>query len=100
YSYPVCTTCGRRHPGECRRAAGTCFKSGQAGHLQKDFKKNTTTNVFPDEIPGIPPVHEVEFNIELIPGSEPISQGSLPHGSDRIKGVKGPVTGIVRARLY
>nr|GEW29854.1 hypothetical protein [Tanacetum cinerariifolium] len=21
YSYPVCTTCGRRHPGECHRAA-------------------------------------------------------------------------------
>nr|GFD24556.1 hypothetical protein [Tanacetum cinerariifolium] len=36
YSYPVCTTCRRRHPGECRRAAGTCFKCGQAGHLQKD----------------------------------------------------------------
>nr|GEW63321.1 hypothetical protein [Tanacetum cinerariifolium] len=42
YSYPVCTTCGRRHQGECRRAAGTCFKYGQAGHLQKDCKKNTT----------------------------------------------------------
>nr|GFC05107.1 putative reverse transcriptase domain, aspartic peptidase domain protein [Tanacetum cinerariifolium] len=42
YSYPVCTTCGRRHLGECRRAAGTCFKCGQAGHLQKDYKKNTT----------------------------------------------------------
>nr|GFD51034.1 hypothetical protein [Tanacetum cinerariifolium] len=42
YSYPVCTTCGRRHPGECCRAAGTCFKCGQAGHLQKDCKKNTT----------------------------------------------------------
>nr|GEU81990.1 hypothetical protein [Tanacetum cinerariifolium] len=27
-------------------------------------------------------------------------QGSLPYGSDRIKGVKGSVTGIVRARLY
>nr|GFB38847.1 hypothetical protein [Tanacetum cinerariifolium] len=25
YSYTVCTTCGCRHPGECRRAAGTCF---------------------------------------------------------------------------
>nr|GFC62368.1 hypothetical protein [Tanacetum cinerariifolium] len=24
-----------------------------------------------DELPGIPPVHEVEFNIELIPGAEP-----------------------------
>nr|GEY51621.1 hypothetical protein [Tanacetum cinerariifolium] len=44
YSYPVCTTCGRRHPGECRRAAGTCFKCGQAGHLQKDCKKNTTAS--------------------------------------------------------
>nr|GFA65041.1 hypothetical protein [Tanacetum cinerariifolium] len=44
YSYPVCTTCGRRHQGECRRATGTCFKCGQAGHLQKDCKKNTTTS--------------------------------------------------------
>nr|GFC15870.1 hypothetical protein [Tanacetum cinerariifolium] len=44
YSYPVCTTCGRRHPGECHRAAGTCFKCGQAGHLQKDCKKNTTAS--------------------------------------------------------
>nr|GFD46540.1 putative reverse transcriptase domain-containing protein [Tanacetum cinerariifolium] len=28
-------------------------------------------DVFLDELPGIPPVHEVEFNIELIPGAEP-----------------------------
>ncbi|GJU57266.1 putative reverse transcriptase domain-containing protein [Tanacetum coccineum] len=41
YTHPVCNTCGRRHPGECRRAAGTCFKCGQAGHLQRDCKKNT-----------------------------------------------------------
>nr|GFD32376.1 putative reverse transcriptase domain-containing protein [Tanacetum cinerariifolium] len=26
-------------------------------------------DVFPDELPGIPPVCEVEFNIELIPGA-------------------------------
>nr|GEY32078.1 putative reverse transcriptase domain-containing protein [Tanacetum cinerariifolium] len=44
YSYLVCTTCGRRHPGECRRAAGTCFKCGQASYMQKDCKKNTTTS--------------------------------------------------------
>nr|GFD09606.1 hypothetical protein [Tanacetum cinerariifolium] len=31
-------------------------------------------DVFPNELPGIPPVREVEFNIELIPGSEPISK--------------------------
>nr|GFC71819.1 hypothetical protein [Tanacetum cinerariifolium] len=54
YSYSVCTTYGRRHPGECRRAAGTCFKCGQAGHLQKDCKKNTTasTSGQADKKPG------------------------------------------------
>nr|GFB14751.1 hypothetical protein [Tanacetum cinerariifolium] len=54
YSYPVCTTYGRRHQGECRRAAGTCFKCGQAGHLQKDCRKNTTTSTFghADKKPG------------------------------------------------
>nr|GFD40759.1 putative reverse transcriptase domain-containing protein [Tanacetum cinerariifolium] len=31
-------------------------------------------DVFPDELRGIPPVREVEFNIELIPGAEPISK--------------------------
>nr|GFC01357.1 putative reverse transcriptase domain, aspartic peptidase domain protein [Tanacetum cinerariifolium] len=31
-------------------------------------------DVFPDELQGIPPVREVEFNIELIPGAEPISK--------------------------
>nr|GFC99683.1 hypothetical protein [Tanacetum cinerariifolium] len=42
------------HPGECRRAAGACFKCGQAGHLQKDCKKNTTasTSGQADKKPG------------------------------------------------
>nr|GFB80458.1 zinc finger, CCHC-type, retrotransposon Gag domain protein [Tanacetum cinerariifolium] len=31
-------------PGECRRAAGTCLKCGQAGHLQKDCKKNISAS--------------------------------------------------------
>nr|GFD45815.1 hypothetical protein [Tanacetum cinerariifolium] len=53
-SYPVCTTCGRRHPGECRRAVGTYFKCSQTGHLQKDCKKNTaaSTSGQADKKPG------------------------------------------------
>nr|GFB52281.1 putative reverse transcriptase domain-containing protein [Tanacetum cinerariifolium] len=31
-------------------------------------------DVFPDELPGIPSVRKVEFNIELIPVAEPISK--------------------------
>ena len=30
-------------------------------------------DVFPDDIAGLPPVREVEFTIDLIPGTEPIS---------------------------
>nr|GEY62828.1 reverse transcriptase domain-containing protein [Tanacetum cinerariifolium] len=35
------------------------------------------SDVFPDELLGIPPVREVEFNIELIPGAEPISKAPV-----------------------
>nr|GEY12480.1 hypothetical protein [Tanacetum cinerariifolium] len=59
YSYLVCTTCGRRHPGECRRAAGTCFKCGQTGHLQKDCKKNTAASTSGQA--DKKPVHRVVF---------------------------------------
>nr|GFC75532.1 putative reverse transcriptase domain-containing protein [Tanacetum cinerariifolium] len=31
-------------------------------------------DVFPDELLRIPPVREVEFSIELIPGAKPISK--------------------------
>ncbi|XP_075524538.1 uncharacterized protein LOC142556935 [Primulina tabacum] len=31
-------------------------------------------DVFPEEIPGFPPEREVEFRIELMPGTEPISR--------------------------
>ncbi|XP_075478937.1 uncharacterized protein LOC142519797 [Primulina tabacum] len=31
-------------------------------------------DVFPEEIPGFPPEREVEFSIELMPGTEPISR--------------------------
>ena len=31
-------------------------------------------NVFPDELPGLPPDREVEFKIELVSGTAPISR--------------------------
>ncbi|KAK1431931.1 hypothetical protein QVD17_08737 [Tagetes erecta] len=31
-------------------------------------------DVFPDELPGLPPDREIEFSIDLIPGAEPISK--------------------------
>ena len=31
-------------------------------------------DVFPEELPGLPPMREIEFAIELVPGSQPISK--------------------------
>ena len=31
-------------------------------------------DVFPDDLPGLPPDQEVEFKIELLPGIAPISR--------------------------
>ena len=31
------------------------------------------SDVFPDDLPGIPPDREIEFNIDLLPGTTPIS---------------------------
>jgi hypothetical protein len=33
-------------------------------------------NVFPEELPGMPPDHDIEFLIELLPGTPPISTRS------------------------
>nr|GEX25361.1 putative reverse transcriptase domain, aspartic peptidase domain protein [Tanacetum cinerariifolium] len=45
-------------------------------------------DVFPDELPGIPPVREVEFNIELIPGSERISKAPYRMAPIELKELK------------
>nr|GFC98212.1 hypothetical protein [Tanacetum cinerariifolium] len=45
-------------------------------------------DVFPDELPGIPPVREVEFNIELISGSEPISKAPYRMAPVELKELK------------
>nr|GEZ48791.1 putative reverse transcriptase domain-containing protein [Tanacetum cinerariifolium] len=45
-------------------------------------------DVFPDELPGIPPVREVEFNIELIPGAEPISKAPYRMSPVKLKELK------------
>ena len=35
-------------------------------------------DVFPDEVPGLPPSREVEFSIDLVPGTSPVSMAPYP----------------------
>ncbi|GJR92829.1 putative reverse transcriptase domain-containing protein [Tanacetum coccineum] len=45
-------------------------------------------DVFPDELPGLPPAREIEFGIELIPGAEPISKAPYRMAPIELKELK------------
>ena len=45
-------------------------------------------NVFPDEIPGMPPLREVEFCIDLAPGATPISKAPYRMTPTELKELK------------
>ena len=45
-------------------------------------------DVFPDEIPGLPPVREIDFSIELMPGTVPISRAPYRMAQIELKELK------------
>jgi hypothetical protein len=45
-------------------------------------------DVFPDELPGLPPDRDVEFGIELIPGTAPISRRPYRMSPDELAELK------------
>ena len=46
------------------------------------------SDVFLDDLPGIPPTREVDFAIELVPGRTPISKAPYRMSPHRVRGVK------------
>ena len=38
-------------------------------HVLQEFR-----DVFPDEIPGLPPKRDIDFTIEIVPGAAPVSK--------------------------
>jgi hypothetical protein len=45
-------------------------------------------NVFPEELQGMPPDRDVEFVIDLLPGTAPISQRPYRMSSDQLQELK------------
>ena len=53
-------------------------------------------DVFPADLPGMPPDRDIDFCIDLEPGTRPIFNTLLQNGSRGVEGVKGPTSGVVR----
>ncbi|KAJ9541044.1 hypothetical protein OSB04_027550 [Centaurea solstitialis] len=49
---------------------------------------NEFLEVFPDELPGVPPEREVEFTIDLVPGAAPISKAPYRMAPAEMKELK------------
>jgi hypothetical protein len=54
-------------------------------------------DVFPEELPGVPPDREVEFVIDLLPGTAPISKWPYKMSVEELKELKKQLTELQEA---
>ena len=52
-------------------------------------------DVFPKDLPGLPPVREIDFSIELLPGTMPISQAPYRMAPAELKELKTQLQELV-----
>jgi hypothetical protein len=55
-------------------------------------------DVFPEELPGMPPDREVEFVIDILPGTAPISKRPYRMSVEELKELKKQLTELQEAR--
>ncbi|GJW50512.1 zinc finger, CCHC-type, retrotransposon gag domain protein [Tanacetum coccineum] len=52
---PLCTTCGKPHPGVCYKATGGCFTCGSTQHKVKDCPQGKQKQSMPTDFARLPP---------------------------------------------
>ena len=52
-------------------------------------------DLFPAEFPGLPPEREVEFNIELLPGTSPISRAPYRMAPTELRELKAQLQDLI-----
>nr|KYP61801.1 Transposon Ty3-G Gag-Pol polyprotein [Cajanus cajan] len=55
--------------------------------------------VFPDEVPGLPPVREMEFSIDLVPGAGPVSVAPYRMAPAELVELKGQLEDLLEKQL-
>ncbi|XP_073049533.1 uncharacterized protein [Primulina eburnea] len=111
---PLCPKCNKPHKGECLVWSNKFYKCGGAGHIainctqylgrgriqgrvvsltKEGVNPDTSvisdySDVFADDVPGLPPDREVEFVIDVVPGTAPISKAPYRMAPTEMKELK------------
>nr|KYP36401.1 Transposon Ty3-G Gag-Pol polyprotein [Cajanus cajan] len=56
-------------------------------------------DIFPDEVPGLPPVRELEFSIDLVPSAGPVSVAPYRMAPAELVELKGQLEDLLEKRL-
>ncbi|GKF52222.1 putative reverse transcriptase domain-containing protein, partial [Tanacetum coccineum] len=56
--------------------------------------------VFPEDLPGIPPTRQVEFQIDLVPGATPVARAPYRLAPSEMKELAEATIGTYRQRLH
>ena len=67
--------------------------------LVKYLRQLLSGCVFLEELPGLPPTREVEFGIDLIPGSHPISKASYRMAPAELKELGKQLEELIEKRF-
>jgi len=66
----------------------TAIVNQLSGANQEDQVVDEFPDVFPDELPGMPPYRDIEFLIELLPGTAPIAKRPYRLGVNELEELK------------
>ncbi|GJY11190.1 hypothetical protein Tco_0379375 [Tanacetum coccineum] len=71
-SLPLCNQCKFHHNGPCT------VKRLKTSRRRSDFRTYQSFEIFPkvflEDLPGLPPTRQVEFQIDLMPGAAPVAR--------------------------
>jgi len=57
-------------------------------------------DVFPDDLPGMPPDHDIEFIIELLPGTAPIAKCPYRMGVKELEELKKQIKELQEKKFH
>ncbi|GJY28010.1 putative reverse transcriptase domain-containing protein [Tanacetum coccineum] len=62
---------------------------GQGTKTRRDFMVRDFPEVFPDDLSGLPPIREIEFRVDLIPGAIPVTKSPYRLAPSEVEELSG-----------